>query len=43
MMADQIDLLPGEPVTLTLKSPATIDQLKSALQVMSLTETYASN
>jgi beta-mannosidase len=37
------DLLPGEPATITLKSAATIDQLKSALKVMSLTEAYAAN
>jgi len=37
------DLLPGEPATITLKSGATIDQLKSALKVMSLTEAYAAN
>ena len=37
------DLLPGEPVTIALKSSATIDQLKSALKVMSLTEAYSAN
>jgi len=37
------DLLPGEPATITLKSGATIDQLKRALKVMSLTEAYAAN
>jgi beta-mannosidase len=36
-----LDLLPGETATLTLKSSATIDQLKTALKVMSLTEAYA--
>ncbi len=35
------DLLPGESATVTLRSAATIDQLKSALKVMSLTEAYA--
>jgi beta-mannosidase len=35
------DLLPGESVAVTIKSSATIDQLKSALKVMSLTEAYA--
>lgn len=35
------DLLPGEPTTITLKSSATLDQLKSALKIMSLTEAYA--
>ncbi len=37
------DLLPGESVTITLKSSATFDQLKSALKIMSLTEAYAAN
>jgi beta-mannosidase len=35
------DLLPGESTTITLKSSATLDQLKSAMKVMSLTEAYA--
>jgi len=35
------DLLPGESATVTLKSSATVDQLKSALKIMSLTEAYA--
>ncbi len=36
------DLLPVEPVTLTLKSPASLslDQLQSAVQVMSLTDAF---
>jgi beta-mannosidase len=38
-----LDLLPGESVTITLKSAATLDQLKSALKIMSLTEAYAAN
>ena len=37
------DLLPGESVTVTFKSAATLDQLKSALKIMSLTEAYAAN
>ena len=37
------DLLPGEPVTVTLKSSATLDQLKGALKTFSLTEAYAAN
>jgi beta-mannosidase len=37
------DLLPGEPATVTLKSAATLDQLKSAMTIMSLTEAYAAN
>ena len=35
------DLLPGESATITLKSSATLDQLKGAMKVMSLTEAYA--
>ena len=34
------DLLPGEPVTITLKSPATLDQLRSAVKITSLTEAF---
>jgi beta-mannosidase len=34
------DLLPGEPVTLTLKSSASLDQLKQALNVLSLTDAF---
>jgi beta-mannosidase len=34
------DLLPGEPATITLKSAATLDQLRSALDVRSLTESF---
>jgi beta-mannosidase len=34
------DLLPGEPVMLTVKSPATLDQLKSTLKVISLTDAF---
>ena len=37
------DLLPGEPATITLKSPATLDQLKSSLKIISLTDAFASN
>jgi beta-mannosidase len=36
------DLLPGEPVTLTLTSSATLDQIKSSLKTMSLTDAFAS-
>ncbi len=35
------DLLPGESVTITLKSSATLEQLKGAMKVVSLTEAYA--
>jgi len=34
------DLFPGEPVTVNLKTSSTIDQLKSALKVTSLTEAF---
>lgn len=36
------NLLPGEPVTLNLKSAASLDQLQSTLKLMSLTDAYAS-
>jgi beta-mannosidase len=34
------DLLPNEPVTITLKTSSTLDQLKSALKITSLTEAF---
>jgi beta-mannosidase len=37
------DLLPGEPVTIRLKTAATREQLKAALTTMSLTEAFNSN
>jgi len=37
------DLLPGETATITLKSAATLDQIKSGLKVTSLTDAFASN
>jgi beta-mannosidase len=37
------DLLPGEPVTVTLKSAAAIDQLKNSLKIISLTDAFATN
>jgi beta-mannosidase len=37
------DLLPGEPITITLKSAAAIDQLKSSLKIISLTDAFAAN
>jgi beta-mannosidase len=37
------DLLPAEPVTIRLKSSATLEQLKAALKTMSLTEAFNSN
>ena len=33
--SDYFDLLPGEPAAVTLRSVATIDQLRGALKVMS--------
>jgi hypothetical protein len=36
-----VDLLPGEPVTVLLESPATLDQLNRALKVVSLTDAVA--
>jgi len=37
------DLLPGESATVALKSTATLDQLRSAVKVTSLTEAFAAN
>jgi beta-mannosidase len=37
------DLLPGEPVTLQLKSAATSEQIKDAMKTMSLTDAFDSN
>lgn len=37
------DLLPGEPVTIRLKSSATLEQVKAALITMSLTEAFNSH
>jgi len=34
------DLIPNEPATVTLKSSATLDQLRNALKVMTLTEAF---
>lgn len=34
------DLLPGEPVTITIKTPNTLDQVRSALKVTSLTDAF---
>ncbi|HEY6253710.1 MAG TPA: glycoside hydrolase family 2 protein [Candidatus Angelobacter sp.] len=35
------DLLPGEPVTITIKSASTQDQLQRAMKVTSLAEAFA--
>jgi beta-mannosidase len=40
MSDNYFDLLPGEPVTLTLKTSGTMEELNSALRVTSLTEAY---
>ncbi|HWY22779.1 MAG TPA: glycoside hydrolase family 2 protein [Candidatus Acidoferrum sp.] len=37
------DLLPAEPVTIRLKSSATLEKLRGALKTMSLTEAFNSN
>ncbi|MGA8504791.1 MAG: glycoside hydrolase family 2 protein [Candidatus Sulfotelmatobacter sp.] len=37
------DLLPAEPVRLHLKSSATLEQIKGALKIMSLTDAFKSN
>jgi beta-mannosidase len=37
-----VDLLPGESVTIRLRSSSTLEQLKDALRVTSLTEAFAS-
>jgi beta-mannosidase len=37
------DLLPGEPVTARVKSPAAVEQLKAALKIISLTDAFNSN
>jgi beta-mannosidase len=35
-----LDLLPGEPVTITLKTSNTLEQIQSALKITSLTEAF---
>jgi beta-mannosidase len=37
------DLIPGEAVTVRVKSPATLEQLRGAMRTMSLTEAFNSN
>jgi beta-mannosidase len=37
------DLLPGEAVTIRVKSAATLEQLKAEIKIMSLTEAFNSN
>lgn len=37
---DYFDLLPGDAVTITVKSSATLEQLKAELKVLSLTEAF---
>jgi beta-mannosidase len=36
------DLLPGEAVTVTLRTSASLDELQKAAKVLSLTDAYAS-
>jgi beta-mannosidase len=40
MSDNYFDLLPGEPVTITMKTASALDQLKNALKVTSLTEAF---
>jgi beta-mannosidase len=40
MSDNYFDLLPGEPVTITLKTSSTLEQLTSALKITSLTEAF---
>jgi beta-mannosidase len=35
-----VDVLPGEPVTITVKSTSSLDDLKSAMKITTLTEAY---
>ncbi len=35
-----VDVLPGEPVTITVKSPASLDELKSSMKIATLTDAY---
>jgi beta-mannosidase len=37
------DLIPGEPVTVIVKSAAAIDQLRGAMKIVSLTDAFAAN
>ncbi len=37
------DLLPGEPVTVTVKSKAGLSQLQNSLQIMSLVDAFVPN
>jgi len=37
------DLLPGEPVTITIKSEGTLDQIKQALKVTSLMDSFVNH
>jgi beta-mannosidase len=40
MSDNYFDLLPAEPVTITLKTSSTLEQLQSALKITSLTEAF---
>ena len=37
------DLLPGEALTIRVRSAATLDQLKASIKTMSLTEAFNTN
>jgi len=37
------DLLPGEPVTIDMKSSATLEQLRNALKIISLSDAFSTN
>jgi beta-mannosidase len=40
MSDNYFDLLPGEPVSIRLSASSSLDELKSALKTMSLTEAF---
>lgn len=40
---DYYDLLPNEPVTVTVKSSATLEQLRGAMNIRSLTDSFGRN
>jgi hypothetical protein len=40
MSDNYFDLLPAEPVTITLKTSSTLEQLQNALKITSLTEAF---
>jgi beta-mannosidase len=38
-----VDVLPGQPVEITLKTPAPIDQVRSQMKVISLVDAFAAS